>query len=115
MVCTYDQKVYCFGNNSYGRLGNGVEEDRDFEPELNHYLSDKNIVDMKCGAYHSLVLTARGEVYAWGWNDSGLIGNGSHENQLLPMILDGFDGKVVKFIPFVGPHREWSSFELGLE
>ncbi len=61
-------------------------------------MSDKNIVDIKCGAYHSLTLTTSGEVYAWGWNDSGLIGNGSHENQLLPMILDGFDGEVVKSI-----------------
>ncbi len=52
--------------------------------------------------------TASGEVYAWGWNDSGLIGNVSHENQLLPMILDGFDGEIVKSILVVHSIR-WPS------
>ncbi len=41
---------------------------------LYKYLSDKQIIDICCGRYHSLVLTNSGEVYSWGRNEDGQIG-----------------------------------------
>jgi RCC1 and BTB domain-containing protein len=67
------------------------------KPELNQYLSDKNIIDICCGHNFSVVLTSNGEVYAWGENRNGQIGNGSKElYQLIPSKVNGFnDEKVV--------------------
>jgi alpha-tubulin suppressor-like RCC1 family protein len=61
-------------------------------------LSHKHIVYIKCGAFHSLALTRSGEVYAWGFNESGQIANESFENQLIPIIVNHFDGQHIKQI-----------------
>ncbi len=71
---TIDGKVYCWGKN-LGVLGNGRNDCINYRPELNEYLSDKYIIDICCGHWHSLVLTNNGEVYAWGANEFGQIGN----------------------------------------
>ena len=67
MALTVDGKFYCWGSNRYGVLGNGREDELFakllFKPEVNEYLIDKHIIQMSCGAYHSLVLTNEGEVY----------------------------------------------------
>jgi alpha-tubulin suppressor-like RCC1 family protein len=97
---TIDGKVYCWGHNKYGILGNGENDSKYYRPQLNEYLINKKIIDICCGAYHSLVLTNSGEVYAWGWNNRGQIGNGrsgGNECQLIPIKLNGFnDEKVIQ-------------------
>jgi alpha-tubulin suppressor-like RCC1 family protein len=114
-------EIFCWGNNSCGQLGIGKRDDEttslDFintlrhnkknsipyrsfgkhqnEPELNVFLSNLNIVDIRCGFWHSLALTNNGDVYAWG-----LISTGESiekMSQTTPIKVNGFDGeKVVK-------------------
>jgi alpha-tubulin suppressor-like RCC1 family protein len=75
---TIDGKVYVWGRNSEGLIGNGLEN-VDFlcEPKLNEHLEEFNIIDICCGTYHSLALTSSGDIYAWGANKYGQIGIGS--------------------------------------
>ena len=68
---TSDEKVYCWGYNEWGCLGNGKSDHKIYKPELNQYLSEKQIIDICCGSCHTIVLTISGEVYSWGWNDMG--------------------------------------------
>jgi alpha-tubulin suppressor-like RCC1 family protein len=68
-------KVYCWGNNNNGLLGIGSKDESFHKPILNQYLNNEFVIDISCGAFHSLVLT-NCEVYAWGWNGYGQIGNG---------------------------------------
>jgi alpha-tubulin suppressor-like RCC1 family protein len=94
-----DGKVYCWGRNVCGILGNGRNDLVISKPELNQYLNGKHIIDICCGAGHSLVLTIDDDVYAWGRNDDGQIGNGkSGGYQLMPYHVKGFDGQKVKAI-----------------
>jgi alpha-tubulin suppressor-like RCC1 family protein/serine/threonine protein kinase len=93
---TLNGSVYSWGHNRYGVIGNGKEDGKIYKPQLNQYLSDKQIIDICCGDWHSLALTYDGEVYAWGWNSSGQIGNGNNKNQLEPTKVTGFnDEKVI--------------------
>jgi hypothetical protein len=91
-------KVYSWGFNIWGYLGIGSEDERYHKPILNQYLNNKFVTDISCGAQHSLVLTNYGEVYAWGWNIEGQVGNGCNYNQLIPIKVKGFNNERVVMI-----------------
>jgi alpha-tubulin suppressor-like RCC1 family protein len=97
MTLTSDGKVYSWGRNHLGVLGNGNTNYELDKPKINEYLINEVIVDMSCGAYHSMVLTQNSDVYAWGHNHCGQIGNRSEELfQLIPIKLNDFnDEKVI--------------------
>ncbi len=103
-----DGKVYFWGWNEWGVLGNrkndsNLEYEKIYKPELNEYLINKQIIDICCGYSHSLVLTNSGEVYAWGWNVWGQIGNGrsgENECQLIPIKVNGFNNEKVVMISY---------------
>jgi len=102
-----DGKVYCWGQNKWGVLGNRRDDWEINKPELIEYLNDKLITDICCGANHSLVLTTDGNVYAWGHNGYGQIGNGKsswNECQSTPYHVKGFYGQKVKAISCGGWH-----------
>jgi alpha-tubulin suppressor-like RCC1 family protein len=91
-------KVYCWGSNDLGFLGIGSQDNRYHKPKLNQYLNNEFVTDISCGGFHSLVLTNCGEVYAWGWNRWGQIGNGCNDDQLTPIKVKGFNNERVVMI-----------------
>jgi hypothetical protein len=91
-------KVYCWGYNRCGYLGNGSQDESYHKPILNQYLNNEFVIDMSCGVQHSLVLTNCGEVYAWGENDFGQIRNGCNDKQLIPIKVKGFNNERVLMI-----------------
>ncbi len=91
-------KVYCWGCNNWGELGIGSEDESFHKPILNQYLNNEFVIDISCGAEHSLVLTNCGEVYAWGGNGRGQIGNGCNYNQSIPIKVKGFNNERVVMI-----------------
>jgi hypothetical protein len=95
-------KDYCWGRNDLGYLGIGSEDKSYHKPTLNQYLNNEFVVDISCGAGHSLVLTNCGEVYAWGSNYYGQIGNGCNSDQLIPIKVKGFKNERVVMIRVVG-------------
>jgi alpha-tubulin suppressor-like RCC1 family protein len=92
-------KVYIWGLNDYGVLGNGFNDKKIYRPQLNQYMNGLYIIDMSCGAKHTLVLTSSGNIYGWGWNKFGQIGCGSHcEYQLIPFNMNGLISEKFKAI-----------------
>jgi alpha-tubulin suppressor-like RCC1 family protein len=81
-----------------GYLGIGSKDKRYHKPILNQYLDNEFVIDVSCSAYHSLVLTNCGEVYAWGDNYFGQIGNGCYDSQLIPIKVKGFNNERVVMI-----------------
>jgi alpha-tubulin suppressor-like RCC1 family protein len=99
---TIDNRVYIWGYNKFGQLGNGKRDEElrvDNKPEFNDFLSQLDISFIRSGCYHSMVLTKSGKVYAWGYNKFGQIGIGSSDESILrPTEVQGFDKKGVIMI-----------------
>ncbi len=92
-------KVYCWGHNDCGYLGNGSQDNSYHKPIFNQYLNNEFVIDISCGNSHSLVLTNCGEVYAWGKNREGQIGNGCNSwSQSKPIKVNGFNNERVVMI-----------------
>ena len=93
MALTESGRVYVWGINESGQLGRhrecdihmGREKACAFRPTL--IPGYENILFSKaiCGPMHSLLLTSDGEVYAFGDNACGQVGNGTEEPQFRPV------------------------------
>ncbi len=73
-----DGRIYAWGENNIGQLGTGTAEvNTPTAVNFSGVLSNKHIIDMAAGVSHSLVLSCRGKIYAWGGNSYGELGNPS--------------------------------------
>lgn len=71
-----DGDVYAWGLESSGQLGLGSARTRAHTPTKVEALSGKGVTQLSCGMYHTLALTAAGEVYSCGFGGSLLNGAG---------------------------------------
>lgn len=71
----------------YGQLGLGPTVQESPNPQLIVALAQRNIIDVICGQYHSMALTASGQVYCWGWGIHGQLGHGTCDNEYYPRLL----------------------------
>ncbi|RZR79401.1 hypothetical protein BHM03_00005118 [Ensete ventricosum] len=65
--------VWSFGDNSNGALGLPAPLADAYEPTRVPSLPS-DVAAVSAGHYHSLAVTASGEVWAWGRNEEGQIG-----------------------------------------
>ena len=72
LVKTFDGKLFGFGYNKYGELGIGNDINQSRPVECEEYPED--VVDIKCGHNHTIILTSNNEVYSCGANYSGQLG-----------------------------------------
>ena len=70
---TLENEIYSWGGNSTGQLGLGNSRTQN-SPMLCSSLSNEIIVDIKCGNFHTLVLTSNGDVLSCGDNEFGQLG-----------------------------------------
>lgn len=83
------------GLNSRGQLGNGT---LDYTADLtqvktseNTYLT--NIIKISAGDSHMLAMTSNGDVYTWGLNNYGQLGQNSNDNSTYAVKVLSEDGQ----------------------
>ncbi|MED4571116.1 Ig-like domain-containing protein [Brevibacillus agri] len=79
-----DGKVYAWGHNGYGRLGDGTSTDR-LQPVPVPDLTDIEEISSGSTAGHVLARKKDGTIYAWGYNGSSQLGNGTTSNSNKPV------------------------------
>jgi alpha-tubulin suppressor-like RCC1 family protein len=88
-----DATVKCWGGNDYGQLGidsivSRMQPVNVLDPSGSGVLS--NIASLSAGISSVCALSTSGEVYCWGQNVLGQLGNGTTTDSLLPVLVSGF-------------------------
>ncbi|OJT18893.1 hypothetical protein BO221_38790 [Archangium sp. Cb G35] len=78
-----DGRVWTWGSNSYGQLGDGTTTPKRSVAAKVPGL--ENVVAISAGYYHSLALRVDGSVWAWGENLNGQLGDGTITRRFAPV------------------------------
>ena len=73
-----DNEIFVWGYNNFGQLGLGNIDGKKAPMLCTDWPND--IVDIKCGCNHTLVLTSNQEVYSCGYNYDGQLGRETDDN-----------------------------------
>lgn len=83
-IVTLDGRLYTFGANECGQLGHGDYIRRTLPTRLMHpELMEDGVRDASLGYFHSACISSSGEVFTWGFNVDGGLGQGSSKNYSL--------------------------------
>eukprot|EP00825_Cyclidium_porcatum_P026014 TRINITY_DN2810_c0_g1_i3.p1 TRINITY_DN2810_c0_g1~~TRINITY_DN2810_c0_g1_i3.p1 ORF type:complete len:253 (-),score=48.02 TRINITY_DN2810_c0_g1_i3:220-978(-) len=114
-VITHNNKLFTFGCNSNGQLGDNSTPNRSTPIDITNYIiknqvnnnqkqqqsEQEMILNVSGGYYHTMVLTNK-SIYGFGSNAKGQLGIGEQQtgDQLLPIKLDNYfeQGSVFKQI-----------------
>lgn len=109
-VC-HKGRVFAWGAGSEGQLGTGDFKETTFIPSKIKALTDIKIIQVACGHYHSLALSADSQVFSWGKNSQGQLGLGEQfPSQASPQRVRSLQGIPVAQVAAGGAH----SFALSL-
>lgn len=86
-VVTSEGRVFVWGRNQMGQLGNGTINDTQIPIEITSQFDlnqDELITDLIFGTYHSMALTNEGRLFSWGGNAYGQLGDGTNNLTVEP-------------------------------
>ncbi|HEX3046849.1 MAG TPA: RCC1 repeat-containing protein, partial [Bacillota bacterium] len=93
LALTSAGKLYAWGLNNKGQLGNGSTSNTD-TPLGIALPSGVSLVALAAGSAHSVALTKTGQVYTWGSNQFGQLGIGSADEPHTPTLVPGLNGVI---------------------
>ncbi|MFM6973632.1 MAG: hypothetical protein ACKOXM_00550, partial [Agromyces sp.] len=84
---TSDGQVYCWGYNADGETGSMVGGHKLTPTPVytGGVMAGKHITKIVAGLYHACALSSDSNVFCWGFNGAGQLGNTSLVNQLAPV------------------------------
>ncbi|HEX2678569.1 MAG TPA: hypothetical protein VHM19_18080 [Polyangiales bacterium] len=80
-VLTRAGAVKCFGRNDKGQLGDGTHSDRATPVSVQGLPNEPRIVQLALGRQHGCALDEDGDVYCWGDNERGQLGDGTTKSR----------------------------------
>jgi len=85
-----DSSLQCWGDNSFGQLGDGTTIDRQTMTEVGLDAA-RTAVSISSGKDHTCSILDNGELQCWGRNNNGQLGDGTtaHSNSPVDVILSG--------------------------
>jgi alpha-tubulin suppressor-like RCC1 family protein len=86
-AATADYRTFCWGDGTFGQIGDGNTITRNTPTEVAGGLSFRRV---SAGAYHTCGETTDNRGYCWGNNGVGQLGDGTHFNsRLTPVAIAG--------------------------
>jgi alpha-tubulin suppressor-like RCC1 family protein len=84
--------VECWGSNNSGQLGNGTFESNPNPVGIPGLESGVAVV--AAGVFHACAVKTNGEVWCWGENFAGELGDGTNHNNPVPVMVKNFEGGI---------------------
>jgi alpha-tubulin suppressor-like RCC1 family protein len=78
--------IYCWGNNSYGQLGDGTTTSR-YTPMRLSIPAGETFVSITTGYTHTCASTIVDTIYCWGYNAYGQLGTDDTVNRTSPVMV----------------------------
>jgi alpha-tubulin suppressor-like RCC1 family protein len=97
VLLTSTGQAYAWGYNNCGQIGDGtiaVDRLSAVSVDTTGVLKGKIITNIASGGFHTVALSSVGQVYAWGLNDQGQIGDGTNVTNRLSPVSIATNGKV---------------------
>ncbi|MDH5292030.1 MAG: hypothetical protein OEY41_18705, partial [Acidimicrobiia bacterium] len=79
--------AWCWGDNNVGQIGDGGAPTDRLAPV--QVQGGHTFTALKAGGAHTCGLTAGGQVYCWGVNSTGQLGNGGTTSSQAPVLVSG--------------------------
>lgn len=83
-----DNSIRCWGDNTFGQLGDGSTTSSLITVNVNSNLKFKSIA---AGANHTCAVDEFGDAYCWGNNTAGQLGIGNTKNTNVPSLVLGLE------------------------
>jgi len=98
VVLSDEGNVFTFGHQEFGQLGNGkIDKERISElPTRIDSLLKEKVIDVSCGLDHTIALTDKSDLYAWGFGQEGQCGTGLAEDIDTPQKIPGINKRIVR-------------------
>ena len=82
-------RVFAWGNNLLGQLGDGTTTNRLSPVPVTTLgvLDGQSISSVAAGHYYSVALSSTGDIFSWGTNGDGQLGDGTTTNRSVPVQL----------------------------
>ncbi|OCT92505.1 hypothetical protein XELAEV_18015562mg [Xenopus laevis] len=109
VALTKSGAVYTWGKGDYHRLGHG-SDDHVRRPRQVQGLQGKKVIAIATGSLHCVCCTEDGEVYTWGDNDEGQLGDGTTNAIQRPRLVVALQGKKINRVACGSAHTlAWST------
>ncbi|KAG8288256.1 E3 ubiquitin-protein ligase herc2 [Homalodisca vitripennis] len=109
VALTRSGAVYTWGKGDYHRLGHGTD-DHVRRPRKVAALQGKKVISIATGSLHCVACTDQGEVFTWGDNDEGQLGDGTTTAIMRPRLIVALQGKKMTRVACGSAHTlAWST------
>ena len=101
IVLTSEGTLFGWGGNYNGELATGTTGGGPHNPRAvgaSGALSGKIVTQIGAGLFHVFAITSSGELYAWGANSYGQLGDGTTTRRTTPTIVTALSGQTVTVV-----------------
>jgi alpha-tubulin suppressor-like RCC1 family protein len=86
-LITEEGKLYMWGDNFEGQLGDGTEVNKN-TPTLINIPNNETPKQLSLGEKHAGIITEEGNLYMWGYNSDGQLGDGTEVDKNTPTLIN---------------------------